>query len=781
MKQFLYTLLTAFLFVNAQAQSIKGNIKTLNGNSIEAASISILNTDKTTIADKQGDFVFKNIAPGTYQLSISSIGFATQLKEVKVAANQSTEISITLTEQNQQLGEVIVSSEKREEKLQKTPIAVSVLNTQQLKDYRIWDVRDLEAVVPDLFVIEHAGSTGANFVNIRGVMGFTPEQSVATYIDGVYQFDYWSAPSPYYNIERIEILRGPQGTLYGRNSLAGVINVITKKPTDTTTGQVELNFGNYGQQRYSAAISTPIIKSKLFLGADFMYTQRGSVFTNQGKPYDKQYGDAFNLSLKYLANSRLSFDFNVKGKFSKDYGAYPWQTISNIDSLIKSPNPYDVSYSNPNIEQLTNINTSLAVHYAAKHFNFISISAYNNFHQGYPGSLDGDYTAADIFSYDVTYQHGQHNFSEEVRISSKENGSRFKWLGGIYAFSQKYNKVTTFNNDTDAVSLGYVPDTYSTVTYSPVHNTGISFFGQLGYNFSSQWNITAGGRIDNEKRTLSQYVDSVKNNTSTLISPTIDYSHTYTKFTPKITLSYQATETQMLYASYAKGYRVGGFNAGQTPDKVYYSPENSDNFELGYKSTFLNNKVRFNAALFYLYEKDNQVLDAINGYYTNLGNFRNMGIETELTALLAKGFLAQWNFSYTDSKFTKLQLPDLSTGATKDYSGNKIIFNPPVTSMLALQYNYQLQNNKAGIAVFARGEWRYVGKYYFDYYNEDSQDGYSLFNARAGITAKRFEVAFWARNLADKRYVTYGNQSPTFPVYMISNPRMWGVTLTYKF
>ena len=482
-----------------QAQSIKGKITGSNANAVEAASISILNTEKTTATNKYGEFVL-TLPNGNYTMVVSFVGYATQTKTVQIENSKSATINFTLTEQSRQLDEVVVSSEKKEEKLQKTPLAVSVLNAQQLKNYRIWDVRDQTAVVSDLFVIEHSGSAGANFVYVRGIMGFTPEQSVATYIDGVYQFDYWSAPSPYNNIERIEILRGPQGRLYGRNSLAGAINVITKQPTNTTTAQVELNVGNYGLQRYSAAINTPIIKNKLFLGADIMYTQRGAVFTNQGKGYDPQYGQAFGVNLKYLANNKLSFDFNVKEKFSKDHGAYPWQTFSNIDTLIKSPGAYNISYSNLNIEQLANINTSFTVRYSAKKFNIISISAYNNFHQNYPGNLDGDYTVADIFSYYVTYLHDQNNFSQEVRISSKENNSKFKCLGGMYPFSQKYDKVTTFNYDTGAVALGYAPSLYSSVNYNPVHNTCISFFGQLGYNLSSKWTITLGRRFDYEKK-----------------------------------------------------------------------------------------------------------------------------------------------------------------------------------------------------------------------------------------------------------------------------------------
>ncbi len=629
MKKIIYTVLLLVTANLVTAQSVvTGGVQTNNKIAIANATISVLNATQTTVTDKDGNFTL-SLSNGIYTVVVSFVGYATQTQSVQIVKGKPVNINFTLTEQSKQLEEVVVSSEKREEKLQKTPIAISVLNAQQLKNYRIWDVRDLTGIVPNLFVIEHAGSTGANFVNVRGIMGFTPEQSVATYIDGVYQYDYFSAPSQYLDIERIEVLRGPQGTLYGRNSLAGVVNIITKKPTNTTNGQVELNVGNYGQQRYSAVISTPLIKGKLFATAAFVYSQRGAIISNQGSPYDKQYGQAFNAGLKYIANNKLSFDFNIKGNFAKDHGAYAWHNITNIDSLLKSPGVYDVAFNQSNIEQRANINTSLAIRYSAKNINLISIAAFNDFHYNFPGNYDADFSAADIFSGNATYLNGQNNFSEEMRLSSKENNNKLNWLGGVYAFSQKFDKASSFNYDADATVID--PNApFSLITYNPVNNKGISFFGQLVYNLSSKWIITLGGRIDNEKRKLSQYVDSVKNNITTPTTPTDNYNNSFSKFTPKIILTFQATETQMLYASYAKGYRVGGFNAGQPADKIIYHPENSDNYELGYKSTFLNNKLQFNVALFYLYLKGHQVSttnDGINYYYLNLGNYRSTGIE----------------------------------------------------------------------------------------------------------------------------------------------------------
>ncbi len=781
MKSFLYIVLTLCFVSSVKAQSITGKIQSASGAGIEAATVRILNTDKSAVANKEGRFTIANISAGNYQLSISSIGFASQVVPVAVSSG-ATEVSVILQEQQNQLDEVLVSSEKREDKLQKVPLAVSVITDRQLKNYRIWDVRDLEAVAPNLFVIEHAGSTGANFVNIRGVMGFTPEQSVATYVDGVYQYEYYSAPSQYLDVQRIEVLRGPQGTLYGRNSLSGVVSITTKQPTNAASGQVELNVGNYGQQRYSGTVTFPVVKDKLFASASFMYVQRGAVFTNDGKPYDKQYGQAFNAGLKYIANAHWNFNLNVKGNYAKDHGAYPWQTVTNIDSLLKTSGAYNVSFSNPNIEERKNLNVSFVARCTGKNINLISISAYNRFSSGYPGNYEADFTNLDILSGNNTYPHGQHNFSEEVRLSSSAS-KRIQWLGGLFAFSQKYSLEQTFNYGADAVIID--PNApYSTITHGKVNNRGISFFGQVSFDLAKGTKLSVGGRIDNEKRALSRYTDSVKGTSITTVVPEAAYTNSFSKFTPKLTLSYDLSSTQLLYVSYAKGYRVGGFNAGASADKLVYNPENSDNAEIGYKSTFLNNKIRFNAALYYLYLKGHQVSttdDGINYYYLNLGNYRNAGVETELAAIVAKGLQAEWNFSYTDGRFTKLNLFDGATGTTKNYDGNRIIFAPPITSMLALQYNCAFGKSKSNTSAFIRGEWRQIGDYYFDYYNAEKQDGYGLLNARAGVNVNKYEIAFWMRNLTDKRYITYGSQSPAFPLYMVSNPRMWGVTLTGKF
>ena len=245
--------------------TLTGTVTTAAGQPVPFATVAVLNSTLGATADQGGGFSIKNVPAGRQTVAVSSVGYATRTQTVELATGQAVPLSFQLPASTAGLGEVVVSAQKEETNLQKTPMAVSALGTKQLREYRVWDFKDLTALAPNLFVIEHGNSTGSNFLNIRGVMGFSNEQAVATYIDGVYQFDYFSAPTQLLNVERIEVLRGPQGTLYGRNALGGVVNIVTRQPTNTPSAYAEVSVGNYGQQRYALSAQAPLVKDKLFL------------------------------------------------------------------------------------------------------------------------------------------------------------------------------------------------------------------------------------------------------------------------------------------------------------------------------------------------------------------------------------------------------------------------------------------------------------------------------------------------------------------------------------
>ncbi len=776
MKKITFTFLLLLLCSMAllHAQSIKGKIQNTAGVGIEAATISILNTDKTTIAGKDGGFSLTNIAPGNYQLSISSIGFATQLKNVSVASNNATEIDITLTEQGKQLDEVLVTADKVEANLQKTPLAVTALNAKQLTEYRVWNITDLTALAPSTFTVEHGNSTGSNFLNIRGAMGFSNDQAVATYVDGVYQFDYFSAPLNFSNIERVEILRGPQGTLYGRNAFGGVLNVITKKPLNKTSGFAEIDFGNYGQQRYSVGFNTPLTKDKVFMSAGFQSNNRGAVYENptlNTKDFDHHNAYSGNVNLKYIASDHFTVDWNTRYENDKDKGAYPWAAT---DSAARA-NPYKVFGNWDNTERRTNFNTSLALKYYGRHYNFTSITAFVNYHIWLPGRFDFDFSPDQLISF--TTWSKQNQLTQEFRFSSPANAKKFKWTAGSFLFGERSeNSSTTYFDQDYALFDPNAP--YSSIANGRRSAYGIAFYGQATYAVTPKFDITAGTRYDVERRELTQSSASEKNGAITPLTFDSTAKKTFNAFTPKVILSYKLTDKSMLYASYAKGFRVGGFNFG-SPTNPTYKPEKSDNYELGIKNALLNNRLKINLTAFYFQQKDQQVStsqDGINYATLNVGDMDNYGLELEASALPAKNLQIDWTASTSHSEYKTLELFDAGTNAVKNYKGNKAINNPALQSMLAVQYSVPFSKSAQNFKAFVRGEFRYIGKYELDFVNAYHQDAYGMINARAGVTSNHFDIALWVRNLNDVRYMAYGYGS-----YMMGNPRMWGVTLTGKF
>jgi iron complex outermembrane recepter protein len=235
----------------------------------------------------------------------------------------------------------------------------------------------------------------------------------------------------------------------------------------------------------------------------------------------------------------------------------------------------------------------------------------------------------------------------------------------------------------------------------------------------------------------------------------------------------------MVYASYAKGFRIGGFNFSNSINPTY-GPEKSDNYEVGIKNSLLNNRLKLNLTAFYFQQKDQQVSttrDGVNYATLNVGNMNNAGLEVEVAAIPAKNLQVEWTASASHSDYQKLELFDGGTLAIKNYKGNQAIYNPAVQSMLAIQYGVPISKSTQNYKPFIRGEFRYIGEYQLNFENTESQEGYGLLNARAGITSKHVDIAFWVRNLNNVRYMAWG----TYGSYMLGSPRMLGVTLTGHF
>ena len=785
MKKMLFAPALVFAFISLYSQeSLTGNVTDAKSNPIPGASVYILNNNYGTITDAQGKFRLTGLKAGTYIVSISAVGFSGKTEEIITPLKK--DFNITLVEANIHLDEVIVSAQKREEVLQKLPLSVSVFSSSKVRDYRLWRNKDISVIVPNLYSANPGDDR--NVTSVRGITSTSYDPAVATYVDGVNQFSLDTYIPQLFDVERIEILRGPQGTLYGRNAMGGVINIITKQPTNETSGFAEINFGNYNQQRYTAAIRTPVIKDKLFFGASLMYNSFDGFYTNDynNSKFDKQHSLTGNYYLKWLASQNWAVTLNVKHHDNRNNG--PFSLVNGADEAIK--NPFHLN-QNATTQMVDNtFNASLSVNYTGPSFNFSSQSSWQTNYRYYKQPIDGDFSPIDGVTIINNYGRKWNNvkaFTQEFRFSSPSSlSSPWKWTTGIYMFYQDVpnKQATRFGNDADL--LGVPDKNFSTIATSKGKSTGAAFFGQVSYEVNNRVQLTAGIRYDYEHKkqnVLGQYQHDPDPNPMFDTRPDTSASANFNAFSPSVTANYLITKNNTVYFTYSRGFRAGGFTQLSSdpsqPPLFKFKPEYSNSYEIGTKNEFLNNRFRLNAAFFYTTVNDAQVPtlvlpDAVT-ITKNAGTLHSEGIEIEMAATPVKNLEFSYNFGYTRAKYKTLKLSQ--NGSEVNLEGNRQVYTPITTSALAAQYNYPLGTDQK-LRLVIRGEWLNTGSEFFDLANTIRQSDYSLFNARLGVAAKNFEVMLWGRNLSDKKYIAYAYD---FGAVHLGDPRTYGVTLVGKF
>ncbi len=683
------------------------------------------------------------------------------------------------------LDAIVVTAQKKEEKLQKIPVSVSAITSRQVIDYRLWNTKEITAIVPNLYSADPGDNR--NVTSIRGITTTSYDPAVATYIDGVNQFGLDTYISQLSDIERIEVLRGPQGTLYGRNAMGGVINIITKQPGNHITGFAEGNIGNYGQQRYAAGIRAPLVKNKLYLGASGIYDRRDGFYTNlyNNKDFDRQHSLSGNYYLKYIVNPRWSVTFNLKHLANRNNGTFP--LVNGVEDALE--HPFELN-QNAVTEMVDNtFNTSLSVNHTGHAFNFSSQTAWQSNHRYYKDPIDGDFSPIDGVTIINDYGSKWNKvkvLTQEFRFTSPTTvASPLKWTAGTYMFMLDNPVKQTTHFGEDAEMVGSPDKNYGLIGTSKGKGFGIAFYGEAAYALNKQWELIAGIRYDYEhkkQQVLGEYQPDASPDPIFDFQPDTSATAHFNAFSPKVGILYHAAVHNDLYATYSRGYRAGGLTQlaadPSTPPLYAYKPEYSNNIELGSKNTFFNNKLRINVALFYATITDAQVptlvLPAAITITKNAGKLTSKGAEIELAALPVRGLEINYQAGFTDAEYKTLKVPQ--NGGEVDLAGKKQLFTPDMTSMLALQYQFAV-SRKPFIQLMARGEWQYLGEQYFDLANKIRQSPYNLLNTRTGIITRYVDLLFWARNIGNRKYISYAYD---FGAVHLGNPETWGFTLRVK-
>jgi iron complex outermembrane receptor protein len=764
--------------VEGQAR-VSGRVSDDQSRPIAGVSVHFLNTEISVVSDTAGNFRIRNIGRGRYIIQLSAIGYTTLAQPIEIA-NGDNPVGFRLTNSLLQLDAVTVTADKKEELLQNVPVSVTAISAKQVEEYRLWDIKDITAIVPNLY--SGNSGDGRNVTSIRGITTTSYDPAVATYIDGVNQFSLDTYIPELSDIERIEVLRGPQGTLFGRNAMGGVINIITKQPTNATHGFAEVDFGNYGQQRYAGGVRVALVKDVLFAGVSGVFSKRDGYYTNDfnNTSFDRQQGLTGNYYLKYLPAAKWSVIANLKQQNNQNWGAFP--LVNSVQQAFSQPFHLDQNAIGKMVDNT--LDASLAIKHSGAFVDFTAQTSWQHNYRYYTPSVDGDFSPADAVTIINDYGHAWNNvrvFTQELRFGSADSRSSvWNWTAGAYFFTQYEPNKQATHFGADAALVGSPDSNFSSIDITKGRNTGVAGYGQVNYAVTGRLELIAGLRYDYEHRYLNVEGEYQPDGQPAFVTtPDTAAALHFGAFSPKLGIKYTISVHSMVYSTYSRGYRPGGLTQLSTdptqPPLYPYQPEYSNNIEAGIKNNWWGERLQLNVTAFLTHVNDAQVptliLPSAITVTRNTGKLISKGLELEASANPVKGLQVQYSFGYTDAHYQALSLSE--NGAAVDLAGKKQIFTPDATSMLAPQYSVLL-NTRQHVRLIVRGEWFYLGRQYFDLENTITQAPYSKLNARVGVSGRHLEVFLWARNLGNKKYIEYAYD---FGAVHLADPRTLGVTV----
>lgn len=770
------------------AQHVAGTVTSTAGIPLPYAHVQVLNTAIGTSCDSVGNFRVA-VPDGRHTLRVSAVGFASALVDV---LSMEQRVSVVLHPSVHELDQFVVSATKREEPAWRSLASVTVLNARELEAMRVWSVGDIVGRVPNMQYAE-LGVSYQQQVAIRGISVFSETPAFATYVDGVPAFDVAGTALQLLDVERIEVLRGPQGTLYGRNAMGGVINISSKPPGATRRAFAEANAGDQGLQRYSAGAALPLKKDKLFLALAAQYQRINGFYTNDlhgrrgflGEALDSlpvsgvRMGDEGSAQLDarihWIAGERTTLRFNTKVQEDRSIGASAYYQAVESDTLALRL-PYIFAVDRLGTHRRTVAQAALAVEHRMRGYRIHSTSTWQYVGQAYAG-IDQDVSpnalaTGSTFRRDAGEAMPQHTLGQELRFTANP-GKRIHWTGGLYLYGQWFDKRYVADYERLALFFGMQPGRQ--VTINDQINTGAALFAQGEWQLSARWRLIGGLRGDHEDRRtqVERYYLATDGAQDHDIPRTLLHSR-FQAISPKAALQYTVGTTTTVYGSYARGFRAGGnnmFTQGRYPQ---YLPETSDNWELGakYRSP---NKRTVASACFFLIDWRNMQLDtrAEAGIWIvdNVGRMRSQGVELELSSEPLPGLRVDVAAGLTDARYGTFNY------LGEEIEGHHAVMAPRHTLYVAAQQLLPLGKTLGGDL---RVEWRHTGEQYFDLANAIHQPAYGTLNLRAGVFTERMAVHAWVRNLTETTHLAFA--MPGYFRYSVLNrPRMIGITLRWQF
>lgn len=714
----------------------------------------------------------------------------------------SAEADSEKTLQNARFDEIIVTARRKDERLQETPVAITALTASSLEQRSVFNTEEISRLSPGLNIRSGGGSQSQSYIFIRGIGQNSDnpalEPGVGIYVDDVFMPRSQGGLLDFNDIAQVEVLRGPQGTLYGKNTVGGAIKFTSIMPSDERSASVRMGYGRFNEIRASVAINEPLVEDKLFLRVSASLRNSDGTYENAFDGQNTNDKDSLSgrVLLRYMPTPELEFLFSADiyrdrslespnrlialnndagalGAIQGQFGSLsPYLHVSGADPRFGGGS--DVR-SDPDLQFrpfVDLVGTSLTATWTNDNVTVKSITAYRELNS--VRILDVDGTPFRILN--IGDETTQDQFSQEIQLSGTVFDGAVNYIGGLFYYDE--NIVNDFRQVLPIFGV-FIDD------INFIRTTSYAAYFNAGWDVTEKLSITVGGRFTSEKRALARARRDLPD--LNVVVPRFGLDEVNKDFSPKIEADYRISDDIFAYVSFSQGFKSGGFNssAANLSQLFTFDPEKTDSYEAGLKSQFLDRRLTINAAVFYtdyrnlqasvISNQNGQLLQAV----TNAGHAKLHGIELEGNFRATDDLTLFGSFGYIGSKYVTFF--DAVRG---DLSGNKLPNISKYSYLLGADYHKEIGGDKE-LSLSIDYSWK--SAQHLDAFNtpEMRSEPLGLLGARAAVAfPSNFQLAVYGKNLTNDQVVQSGSEALNnlgFAWGAFNAPRTYGVELVWRY
>ena len=762
--------------VAAQAAAeLAGIVRDPTGAVVPGVTVTVtgkaLSVPATTIkTDHQGRFAI-TLPAGVYQLKAGPTGFREWSTEVELSASR---VTLTVLLEVARSDSVTVTATRTgTADIRTTGGSITALDTKTLDQATVERIEHLVGLVPTLMISHSAG--GTPLLTLRGI----GSDGSTMQLDGVYLARSSMRALEFLDVDRVEVLRGPQGTLIGRNAIGGTVNIITKQPTNALEARARLTFGNYDKIRAEGAVSGPLVRNRIMGAFAFLRGSANGFVTDVDHP-----DHSLGTEDTWAGRGQLRFVFGRRNELlvSGDYSRSRGTPLGLARPLAAKPraDPFDVpadfwSVRTSHLAEGQNDQGGAAARLSIQGANSLtltSLTAYRN--ADLRIFVDSDTTEREVATTRVPDR--QRQVSQELTLTGRT--ARLAWISGVSWFDERNRGGIELTSYSAATQFRGLPT---------IDESAWAMFGQAGYRLSERISLTAGVRYSYEQEQATINNGTYQLGTSTPAGPIVNFvdSTSDDAWTPKASIELRAAQDTFVYVSATRGFKSGGVNITAVRPGTAFRPELAWSYETGVKRTFADGRGHVNAALFYIDYRDLQVQTFVSPGVidaSNAGHATSKGLEVEGAASLGRGLQLAGMFSWLDATYDRFDAFERGLGRV-DASGKRLRNAPEWSGSGSAIYGLQIAR---GGQLTVRGDVSWQSEVFFTPLNLDvhSQPAYGLVHLRTAFEprSRRWELAVYVRNVGRKGYVT-ATWDATGDLAISGRPgepRHWGTQFTIR-